>query len=358
MHLPGWATKPLVHWFVALIAPVALTLAAHAIRAPVFALDDVTVLLVVGIALLGGLGPAALAAVLAVIVDDVIPLPGQAPLTVLEDVLDFALLIGVALVVNGLVMRAQRAQAAAEAAAERERTVRVARERVVATVAHDLATPLTVVSGTVQAAKRGGLGRTDENRMLSRLETAAARASSLVRTLTEVQDVGGVRPDRIRLVDLREILQTVVDMLEHLSDRHTIVLQLPEARLLIKADSERLHRVFENILNNAIKYSPDGGAIDVSVQQHDRVATVIIRDYGIGIAPEARGRIFDLSYRAPEALKASSGRGLGLHIAAQIVRAHGGRITAQAAPKVGTEMVVGIPLAEALVRDGAVLPQP
>jgi two-component system OmpR family sensor kinase len=269
-------------------------------------------------------------------------------LTPLEDLFDLLLLVGVAVVVNRLVVRARHAQAVAERAAERERQIREERERVVATVAHDLATPLTVVRGTVQAVQRAGLAQDgDENRLLRRIETAATRASSLVNALTEGDDGGGVRPDRKRQVDVREILRAVTEMMQPVSSRHAIVLHMPDGTIPIAADSERLLRVFENIIGNAIKYSPAGGEISVSLRRQHREATVVIRDHGIGIALEARDRIFDLSYRAPEASTASPGRGLGLHIAAQIVAAHGGTIAAQAAIGGGTAIVVRLPLIDA-----------
>jgi len=326
-----------------------VTMVASAVNAPAFVLDDINVLLIVGIALVSGAGAATLAALVVVAADDVLALPlqGRLPLTLLENLLDLSLLIGIAVLMNRLIERARQAQSVAELTAERERHVRQERERVVATVAHDLATPLTVVRGTVQTAKRVGLGHdTNDNRLLSRIETAAARASSLVKTLTDLKDSGGARPDQVRLVDLREILRTVVDMMDQVSERHPMVLRLPDRRIPIEADSERLHRVFENILNNAIKYSPAGGEIDVSVQLQDLRASVSIRDHGIGITPEARQRVFDLSYRAPEALTASPGRGLGLYIAAQIVAAHAGTIVVRGARGGGTEIVVGLRVAD------------
>jgi signal transduction histidine kinase len=263
---------------------------------------------------------------------------------------DLAMLIGIAFVVNRLVARARQSQDAAERAAARERHVRQERERVVATVAHDLATPLTAASGTLQFARRFGLApEHDERRLLRRLETATARATSLVRTLTDVEDLGAVRPERMRSVDLREIVRPITEMMQGLSERHPVILTLPDDPVVVDADTERLQRVMENLLNNAVKFSPDGGRIDVSVRCDGGVGTVVVRDHGIGVAPEARTRIFDLSYRAPEAKQTAPGRGLGLHIAAHIVAAHGGAIEAQAAAGGGTAILVRLPLA----RDGA-----
>jgi signal transduction histidine kinase len=349
MHLPTSTTKVVLQWSVALIAPLALTWIVAVVHPPAFAVIDITVLLVIAIGVQSGHGPAILTAVVAVLAGDLMPMSsaGQLPARLVENLLHLVLLIGVAVVVNGLVVRARHAQVAAELGAAHERRVREARERVVATVAHDLATPLTVVRGTVQVAKLVGLGQdANDARLLQRLETAAARASSLVKTLSDNQDLGGVDPDRMRIVDLCEILRAVAEMMDHASDQHSVVLKLPEVPIPVKADAERLHRVFENIINNAIKYSPDATAITIAVRQHRGGASVIVRDRGIGISADIRERIFELGYRAPEAQTASAGRGLGLHIAAQIVAAHHGTIAALAAPGGGTDMVVGLPVVD------------
>jgi signal transduction histidine kinase len=318
----------------------------------------VTVLLVIAINVAWGLTPALAAAVVAVILDDVLLAQpsGAGGMTIVGDMADLTMLVAVAVVVNRLVIRARHAQAAAERAAARERHAREERERLIATVAHDLAAPLTAVRGTVQTAKRFGLAQDeDRHRLFGRIDTAAARASSLVSTLAALQDFAGVRPDRMQLVDLRGILRTVADMMAQVSERHPFVLELPETPIRIEADPERLQSVFENLLSNAIKYSPGGGAVVLSAQEVNNRGTVTVRDHGMGITPEARNRIFELSYRAPEALTASSGRGLGLHIAAQIVSAHGGTIAARAASGGGTAIVVSLPIAEIAPRvDGEV----
>jgi two-component system sensor histidine kinase MprB len=105
--------------------------------------------------------------------------------------------------------------------------------------------------------------------------------------------------------------------------------------------------VLENLINNAIKYSPDGGAVEVSVEVDGGEAILLVRDHGIGISPDALPRIFDRSYRAPEAAARAPGLGLGLSIAAQVVTRHGGTIGAAAAEGGGTILTVRLPRATA-----------
>jgi signal transduction histidine kinase len=101
----------------------------------------------------------------------------------------------------------------------------------------------------------------------------------------------------------------------------------------------------ENLITNAIKYSPAGGAIEVHLREEDGTVVLTIRDYGIGISAEARDRLFEMGYRAPQAANVAPGLGLGLYTAAEIVRRHGGSIGVSAPEGGGTIFTVRLPLA-------------
>jgi signal transduction histidine kinase len=103
---------------------------------------------------------------------------------------------------------------------------------------------------------------------------------------------------------------------------------MPAHPLLIRGDREHLHRVVENVLSNAIKYSPNGGPIEVTLAVDGDDAVVCVRDHGIGISEKALPQIFQSRFRAPEAERTAPGVGLGLSIAADIVARHGGAIRA------------------------------
>ena len=120
---------------------------------------------------------------------------------------------------------------------------------------------------------------------------------------------------------------------------------IPDEPVFVEADAERLQRVLENLVNNAIKYSPDGGAIEVSVAVQDDAAVLRVRDYGIGISPAVLPHVFERSFRASEASAQAPGLGLGLSIAAQVVARHRGTISAGPAEDKGTAVVVRLPLA-------------
>lgn len=346
-HVRAVAGFRLVGYAVAIVAPIALTYGVRWLNMPPFVFEHIVVLLVLGIAISWGLAPAVVTVIVSVLSDDVLlrePL-GRPTITGYRDVLDLALFAIVAVVVSGLVTRAHSARLVAQQAADRERRAREDRDRLIATVSHDLATPLSVLSGTVQFARQlRATSEVDWSRLLDRLETASARATSLVRMLSDAQalDSDGFDLD-LKTHDLRILVAPIVHMMDRFSERHPVMLAVPDCPVPVRADIDRLQRVLENLVNNAIKYSPDGGAVEVSVATDDNDALLRVRDHGIGISPDALPRIFDRSYRSPEAVAQAPGLGLGLSIAAQVVAQHGGTISAVAAEGTGTVVSVRLP---------------
>ena len=345
-------------YVVATGVPVGITYAIAWLGWPPFIFEHVIVLLVVVIAIPWGLGPAVVAAVVSVLSDNVLlrePI-GRPAITGFRDVLDLLLFTAVAIVISELVRRAHRARLVAERAAERERRAREDRDRLIATVTHDLATPLSVLGGTVQFMKlRGTASEADLSRLLGRIETASARATSLVRTLADAQALEsqdfGLRLDTH---DLRKLVAPIVEMMDRFSERHPVVVVTPDQPVHVIADADRLQRVLENLINNAIKYSPEGGAVELSISSDRDHALVRVRDYGIGISPEALPRIFETTYRAQEAMTCAPGLGLGLSIAAQVIERHRGTIEAAPGEGRGTTFTVRLPLASVLLQEQGV----
>jgi K+-sensing histidine kinase KdpD len=306
------------------------------------------VLLVVALAIVGGRGPAVVTAVVASVGDNILlrePI-GRPAIDGVRDVVDFALFLFVAATVGWLVNRLSVAKEQAQIAARQERLAWKQRDELVATVTHDLATPLAAIQGTIQfVQKNAALSALDMPRLLVRIETAAARATSLVRTL---RDVRSLEDDALALnsqrADLRSIIEPIVRMLDRMSDRHPIALTMSESPLLLDCDVERIGRVVENLLTNAIKYSPDGGPVEVSVADDDGFAVVMVADRGIGIPSAGRDRIFERGYRTENAAAVASGLGLGLYIASAIVRRHGGRLDATERSSGGSVLTLRLPL--------------
>ena len=351
---PSLSRSRAIGYAAALIGPLALTYTTNWLNIPEFVFEHVVLVTVLAIAIPWGLRPAVVAVIVSVAADNVLlrePV-GHPTITGYRDVLDLLLFAAVAVVVSSLVTRAHAARAVAQEAADRERRAREDRDRLIATVAHDLATPLQVLQGTVQFARLKGATERDWSRLLERLATATARATSLVRMLS---DAHALETNALGLAfephDLRDVASPIVQMMDRFSERHPVLLSVPAEPVLVDADAERLQRVLENLVNNAIKYSPEGGAVEVSVASDGDDAVLCVRDYGIGISPSALPRVFDRSFRAPEASAHAPGLGLGLSIAAQVVARHRGTISAAPAEGKGTVVVVRLPLARRRVPD-------
>jgi len=316
---------------------------------PAFVFEHLTVLVVVVMAIVWGMGPSVMTSIASALGDNIMlkDPAGHPTIAGLRDVLDLVMFVAVAVTVAWLVASARRARAAAEAAVESERQARADRTRLIAMISHDLATPLSVVRGAVQIAQLGGLrSRTDVTRAWERVDTASARATSLLRTLNDVHslETGELRLD-VRVVDVCELIRSVVRMMDRMSERHPIALALPDEAALVECDAERLTRVFENLVTNAIKYSPNGGSIEMSLLRQAGEVFVAVRDFGMGVPADALPRLFEPGYRAPEAVVTASGFGLGLSISAEIVERFGGAIEVRRAQPKGTVITVRLPVA-------------
>jgi signal transduction histidine kinase len=141
--------------------------------------------------------------------------------------------------------------------------------------------------------------------------------------------------------DVTELVEAVAAAAQAQTHQHTLVVDAP-GPLVADIDPVRVEQVLVNLVNNAIKYSPDGGPIDITVQPCADGVQVTIRDHGLGIAPEHQAHIFDRFYQA-HAHSHRSGMGLGLHISRQILDLHGGAITAAFPTDGGSCFAVTLP---------------
>ena len=334
----------------ALVVPTALTFVVAWFRWPAFLFEHVALLVVLGFAMRWGLGPAIVASLAAVSADNVLlrePI-GQPAISGVRDALDLLLFATVGVIISILITRIRAERAAAQAAAQRERRAREDRDRLVGAVSHDLATPLSVISANLQFARLQRITEQDLKRLLTRMETATLRATALVQTLADAKalDDDALALD-LHAMDLRRVVAPLVEMFDRLSERHTVLCAVPERPIIIEGDADRLRRVVENLISNAIKYSPEGGSVEVTVDATEDHALVSVRDYGIGVSAESLPHIFDRHYRAAEATRSAPGLGLGLSIAAEIVARHRGSIEVTPTDPCGATFTVRLPLSPA-----------
>jgi signal transduction histidine kinase len=176
------------------------------------------------------------------------------------------------------------------------------------------------------------------------VETAAARATSLVRALSDARSIErrSLALD-LRPVDFATIVTPIAEMLDSTSDRHPIALSVEDAPLMVNGDANHLGRVVENMIANAIKYSPGGGAIEIELRRDGGDVVLSIRDHGIGIPAEERDLVFTLGYRARQAAGVAPGLGIGLYTSAEVIRQHGGTIQVTAPLGEGVQFVIRLP---------------
>jgi two-component system phosphate regulon sensor histidine kinase PhoR len=228
--------------------------------------------------------------------------------------------------------------------------------RVLQIASHDLQAPLTVVRGRAQyLARRLSQCPSDVEWLregLSAIVAQADRGTDMLRLLLDVSLVEGGRIDlRINSTDLVALVREVAEETGFLSEAHPICVDAP-LKIQGEWDAARLRQVLQNLIRNAIKYSPGGGRVDVRVRVAKGKVRVSVRDHGIGLRPEETSRVFDQFYRAAAARRLE-GSGLGLYICQAIVAAHGGHISAKSpGPGKGTTFTFVMPLKQRLTPPG------
>lgn len=212
-------------------------------------------------------------------------------------------------------------------------------------VSHDLRTPLASIKASVTSLL-GVDAVHDPDQQRELLETVLEETDRLNRLVGNILDLARIRAGALvpakEPTDLEEVLESVLHrmqpVLDHVTVRTVVRPDLPD----VLADPVQIDQVLTNLLENAARFSPPGGTIQVAIGPWKRSVQVRVSDQGPGIPEEARERVFEVFYRADGA--ASGGSGLGLAIARAIVQAHGGRMWAEGAPTGGAAVVFELPL--------------
>lgn len=252
----------------------------------------------------------------------------------------------------GALRRADLLRAEAEAAREALQQVAAERLRFFQYANHEMRSPLAVLLGRAEIAKRklarGQYGEVAES--LEQIQAQAVRLRDLIDRLLRLTqpEHGASEPED---VDLAVVIEQAVDRFRGSTDRHRFVVEPMEHPLPVHGYRVELEEVFENLLSNATKYSPEGGEISVgasvAVERPDGLRVVVrITDEGPGIPEEHRPLLFEPFYRAP-AERNVPGSGLGLAICAETMRRHEGRIWLDATSERGTTFALALPLRSA-----------
>jgi signal transduction histidine kinase len=218
--------------------------------------------------------------------------------------------------------------------------------RFTADASHELRTPLTAIRTETEVALSKPMDSVECQQLLGSVLEECERLTRLTDQLLTLsrEDAGSGKPLR-EVVDLAAVVQGAVETMRPLAEAKSLQLSVQcRADLYVRGDEGRLRQVFYNVLDNAIKYTPEGGTAEVTLDQSEGVAKVIIRDTGIGIPAEHLPHVFERFYRVDKARsRAEGGTGLGLSIAQSIAAAHGGRIELASTPGRGTTCTVSLP---------------
>lgn len=212
-----------------------------------------------------------------------------------------------------------------------------------ANTVHELRSPLTSLSGQVQLARR--YVAKDPARELDALNLALAQVARMERLLDELVDLSRVASSGLALApvifDLRDVITAAV-IRHEISDRPRITRRLPDESVDVRGDPDRIGRIVDNLLDNAVKYSPAGAPIELSLLVIGTEAEVHVEDRGVGIPAEAQDQLFTAYFRSLRT-RDVPGTGLGLHISRRVAEQHGGRLWLERSTETGSTFALALP---------------
>jgi signal transduction histidine kinase len=232
----------------------------------------------------------------------------------------------------------------------RRRSDTRAREEFVGVVSHELKTPVAVIRAYLELLERRAErdGRRADLEVLGHVAGQTSRMLAMIEELLDVQRIeAGVLALELSRFDLGQLAERVTAELQLTTAAHRLVAEV--APVMVVADRRRIEEVLTNLVENAIKYSPEGGEVRVRVVAEADTALVEVIDHGIGISAEDQSRVFERFFRASGAgerlHKGHHGLGLGLYIARELARRHGGEIGVRSTPGAGSIFFLHLPLA-------------
>jgi signal transduction histidine kinase len=211
-------------------------------------------------------------------------------------------------------------------------------------VAHDLRTPLTRLRASAELALRQNPDPAATREALADCVEESERVLSMLGMLMDIAEAeaGTMRLER-RPVDLCQLIREVADMYQYVAEEKKVrvSVELPE-NCEASVDPDRMRQAFGNLLDNALKYTGEGGTVAISAGREDGHATVRFRDTGMGIPEAEQGRIWDRLYRGDKS-RSQRGLGLGLSVVKAVVQAHKGTVTVMSKPGEGSEFAIVLP---------------
>ncbi len=218
--------------------------------------------------------------------------------------------------------------------------------------AHELKSPLTALLGQAQLLRRrAGREHSLDDRNVRTLDTLISQAQRMNRLVMALLDISRLEQGRLALeiaeLDLGDLARRVVEEARPALERHRLVYDADGASLPVRGDSLRLEQVLQNLIGNAVKYSPDGGTVRVTARRAGEQVALSISDEGIGIPAAALPRLFQRFYRASNVdARQITGMGIGLFVVRELVELHGGTVAVASTEGKGSTFTLNLPLYE------------
>ncbi len=214
------------------------------------------------------------------------------------------------------------------------------------TVSHDLRSPLTAILGYAGLIERSGPLNEQQEEYVRRVQTSVQTITELINKLLDLGRIEAGFDKNLEMVAIPGLIERSVEGLRHHCTQKDlrVRLELPEAIPRVRGNETRLRQMFDNLIGNAIKYTPPAGKIVVRIVHEEDQILIQIEDNGIGIPAADQPYIFDKLYRASNVPKRAAGTGLGLSIVRSIVDGHRGRIWADSTPGQGSTFTIVFPV--------------
>ena len=215
------------------------------------------------------------------------------------------------------------------------------------TAAHELRTPLTSILGFSEILLKKKLNEERRNRFLKIINEESAGLAGLINDLLDVSRIESGRGFRIKKAptDVKDIILENIDLFKSQTDKHTFEVNLSPDLPKIELDKSKIDQVMENLISNALKFSPEGGEVNITLKKADRLVKISVSDTGMGIPKKDLPHIFEKFYRAENAsMQAIGGTGLGLGIVKYIIESHGGKISVESEVGKGSTFSFTLPI--------------
>ncbi len=212
-------------------------------------------------------------------------------------------------------------------------------------VAHDLRTPLTRLRGTAEMALRSEQSQDASREALADCVEEADRILTMLNTLMDISEAEtGAMRLHMEEMNIANLIRDTVELYAHVAEDKKVSLHtLYPNDLFLSADANRMRQVMANLMDNAVKYTPSGGRIDLEAFPRDHQAVITIKDTGVGISSEDAPKIWNRLYRGDQS-RSQRGLGLGLSLVKAVVQAHNGRIEVSSKPGAGSLFTLYLPV--------------